>query len=111
LSGIFQGVSPYLSDGKETNAPIMSPIPVNKKGGMLESKVASEASDAHKKIAPRVKRSAFILKVYGTKQKRKGLQKSPKKQKDFCKNTPYTPVSARIGVSFNRGREWKDTKE
>jgi hypothetical protein len=34
---------------------------------MLESKDASDANEAHKKIAPRVKRSAFIPKVYGTK--------------------------------------------
>jgi hypothetical protein len=78
---------------------------------MLESKVASEANDAHKTIAPRVKRSAFIPKVYGTKLGGRIKQKSPKKQKVFSKNTPYTPVSARISVYLNPVREWKDTKE
>ena len=53
--------------GNDTAAPIIKPIPVNKKGGMLESRVASEANDAHKTTAPRVKKSAFIPKVYGTK--------------------------------------------
>jgi hypothetical protein len=78
---------------------------------MLESSVASEANEAHKKIAPRVKRSAFIPKVYGTKLGgRKKLRKS-KKQKVFSKNTPYSPVSSRIGVYFIPKREWKDTKE
>jgi hypothetical protein len=38
-------------------------------------------------------------------------EESPKKQKVFSKNTPYTPVSARIGVYLNPVREWKDTKE
>jgi len=41
---------------------------------------------------------------------RKKLRKS-KKQKVFSKNTPYTPVLARIGVYLNPVREWKDTKE
>ena len=111
FSGIFHGVNPNLSEGIETNAPINRPIPVSKKGGMLESSVASEANEAHKKIAPRVKRSAFIPKVYGTKLGvRKKLRKS-KKQKVFSKNTPYSPVSSRIGVYLNHVREWKNTKE
>jgi hypothetical protein len=67
LIGIFHGVNPDLSAGKETSAPMIKPIPVNKKGGTLESKVTREANEAHKKIAPSVKRSAFIPKVYGTK--------------------------------------------
>jgi hypothetical protein len=50
-------------------------------------------------------------KVYGTKlEGRKKLRKS-KKQKVFSKNTPYSPVSSRIGVYLNPVREWKDTKE
>jgi hypothetical protein len=102
---------PNLSEGIETIAPITRPIPVSNKGGMSESSVASEANEAHKTIAPRVKRSAFIPKVYGTKMGPKKLQKSPKNQKVFSKNTPYTPVSARIGVYLTPGREWKDTKE
>jgi hypothetical protein len=51
--------------GNETAAPIIRPIPVNKKGGMSESSVTSEAKDAQRIIAPRVKKSAFIPKVYG----------------------------------------------
>jgi hypothetical protein len=89
LSGIFQGANPDLSAGKETSAPIINPIPVNKKGGMLESRVASEARDAHKTIAPRVKRSAFIPKVYGTKPKGKINEKS-QKTKSFFEKTPLT---------------------
>jgi hypothetical protein len=58
------------------------PIPVNRKGGMLESKVASDAKDAQRTIAPRVNKSAFIPKVYGTKVKGKKTRKS-KKQKVF----------------------------
>jgi hypothetical protein len=111
LSGIFQGVNPDLSDGKETIAPMIKPMPVSRKGGISESKVASEARDAHKTMAPRVKRSALIPKVYGTKLMWKINEKSPKNKKFFQKNTPYSPVSSRIGVSFNRGGEWKDTKE
>jgi hypothetical protein len=65
--GTFQGLIPDLSAGSETSPPIIKPIPVRRKGGMSESRVAREANEAHKKIAPRVKRSAFIPKVYGTK--------------------------------------------
>jgi hypothetical protein len=111
FTGIFQVVIPCPSEGKETNEPMISPMPVSKKGGTLESRVASDASEAHKKIAPRVKRSAFIPKVYGTKLMGRKNKESPKKQKVFSKKTPYTPVSARIGVYLNPVREWKDTKE
>jgi len=86
--GIFQGVIPDLSAGNETNAPIISPIPVNKKGGTLESRVASEANEAHKKIAPRVNRSAFIPKVYGTKLEGRKKQRKSKKTKSFFKKHP-----------------------
>jgi hypothetical protein len=37
--------------------------------------------------------------------------KKVQKQKVFSKNTPYSPVSSRIGVYFIPRREWKDTKE
>ena len=111
FTGIFQGFRPDLSEGKETTAPIIKPIPVSKNGGMSESNVAREANDAHKNIAPRVKRSAFIPKVYGTKLGVKKAKRKPKKQKVFSKNTPYTPESARISVYLTPGREWKDTKE
>jgi hypothetical protein len=56
---------------------------------MLESSVASEANEAHKKIAPRVKRSAFIPKVYGTKLEGRKNYESPKNKKFFQK-TPLT---------------------
>jgi hypothetical protein len=91
-------------------AQIIKPIPVNRKGGILESKVASEARDAHKTIAPRVNKSALIPKVYGTKLEGKINKESPK-QKVFLKNPPYSPVSSRIGVYFIPEREWKNTKE
>jgi hypothetical protein len=64
---------------------------------MLESSVASEANEAHKKIAPKVKRSAFIPKVYGTKLGvRKKLRKS-KKTKSFFKKHP---LHASIGKDW-----------
>jgi hypothetical protein len=106
---------PNLSDGIETAAPMIRPIPVSNNGGISESSVTSEARDAHKKIAPSVSKSAFIPKVYGTKniekKKSRKAHKKWKKQKVFSKNTPYTPVSARIGVYFIPKTEWKDTKE
>jgi hypothetical protein len=46
---------------------MIRPIPVRRKGGKSERSVASEAKDAQRIIAPKVKRSAFIPKVYGTK--------------------------------------------
>jgi hypothetical protein len=111
FTGIFHGVIPDLSSGSETNAPIIRPIPVSKKGGTLESRVASAANEAHKKIAPRVNRSAFIPKVYGTKVRARKKPIKSKKTKSFSKNTPYSPVSSRIGVYLNPVREWKNTKE
>jgi hypothetical protein len=81
---------------------------------MLERRVASDANDAQRMIAPRVRRSAFIPKVYGTKQLEKiikKVQKKSKKQKTFSKTPPYTPVKAWIGVYLIPSREWKDTKE
>jgi hypothetical protein len=63
------------------------PIPVNRKGGMLESKVASDAKDAQRTIAPRVNKSAFIPKVYGTKVKGK-KNKKVQKTKSFLKKHP-----------------------
>jgi hypothetical protein len=45
------------------------------------------------------------------KKKSRKVHKKWKKQKVFSKNTPYTPVSARIGVYFIPKTEWKDTKE
>jgi hypothetical protein len=50
---------------------MIKPMPVSRKGGMSESRVASDAKDAQRTIAPRVKRSGFIPKVYGTKVKGK----------------------------------------
>jgi hypothetical protein len=104
-------LNPDLSAGNETAAPIISPIPVSKKGGIPESSVAREANDAQRIIAPRVNRSAFIPKVYGTKVHQKSYEKKSKNKKYFQKNTPYTPVMTWIGVYLNPVREWKDTKE
>jgi hypothetical protein len=53
-------------------------MPVKRNGGMSESNVASDAKVAQSKTAPRVKRSAFIPKVYGTKLLPKVNEKSPK---------------------------------
>jgi hypothetical protein len=61
----------------------MSPIPVSKKGGISESNVASEAKDAQRKMAPRVNRSAFIPKVYGTKVHQKSSIEKYKNKKYF----------------------------
>ena len=96
FSGIFHGVNPNLSEGIETNAPINRPIPVSKKGGILESSVASEANEAHKKIAPRVKRSAFIPKVYGTKLGGRKTKKVQKTKSFFKKH----PLHASIGKDW-----------
>ena len=48
--------------GKEISDPKIKPIPVRRKGGMSESRVARVASEAHRTIAPSAKRSALIVK-------------------------------------------------
>ena len=52
FNGIFQEEILNPDSGIEIRAPIVSPIPVSKKGGMSESKVAKVARDAHSAIAP-----------------------------------------------------------
>jgi hypothetical protein len=62
LEGTFQAESLNPDSGSEINEPMTNPIPVKRKGGMSESKVARVASDAQRTIAPSAKRSALMPK-------------------------------------------------
>jgi hypothetical protein len=79
---------------------MIRPIPVSNNGGISESSVTSEAKDAHKKIAPSVSKSAFIPKVYGTKniekKKSRKAHKNGKNKKFFQK----PPIHASIGKDW-----------
>jgi hypothetical protein len=67
---------------------------------MSESSVTNEAKDAQSKIAPRVKKSAFIPKVYGTKTlKNKSQEKSKKTIKTKCFFKKH-PIHASIGKDW-----------
>jgi hypothetical protein len=93
-------VAPDLRAGREMVAPISRPIPVKRNGGISESNVARDAKVAQSETAPRVKRFAFIPKVYGTKLAPKVDKKSLKNILKIKKIFKKYPLHASIGVDW-----------